>query len=127
MTELSPTNTKIIREGFVAVYDHKQWGIGYIKSESCANGFTNKPGTEHIYNDIENARSDCRSIEKMKNYHGNGQVLFGTVRVMHYIERVNLTSCEDEAVVNDIIAQRVLNKLSTNERNAVEIYMNREK
>lgn len=120
--DLPVTRTTILREGFVACYDHKQWGTGYLTSDECANAFSQTLDNNHIHDDIEKAHRDRKNIEKMKTYHGHGNVLFGTVKVVYYTERATHTDCTDETVVRNFIAERALSRLSDVERAAIETY-----
>jgi len=120
--ELPVTQTKILREGFVACYEHRIWGTGYLDSSGGGNSFVQKLPDNKIRDDIEKANNDAKSIKSMTNYYGKEQVSFDTVKVVYYMERATHTDVTNETVLKNFIAERALKKLSEAEVEALQEY-----
>ena len=115
--------TKIIKEAFVAVYDHKDGDIGFLGNDTHSGGnpyFTSdQPDSKYLREDPAAAQRDVNMIKNtMRNFYGNGIVNFDTVRVVRYVISLEDVPNLEQEIHNNLI-ESAKEKLNSDEFHAL--------
>ena len=114
----------IIRKGFAVAYDRTDGTLGYLGTDDGGPGasgyptFTKVPDYHHLYVDVAKALRDVKTLDGMKNYHGNDKVDFNSTRVVYYTEQA-VTEEVDEALIQKHLVASAKEKLTEDELKAL--------